>query len=355
MSEDAAGRGLQRWGWDDRAAALAQTGALVGRVVRVDRGECDVTTGSDQIRVQSSSVRASPDLAPVTGDWVEVARLHGDLVIDRVLPRRTGLHRLGPGRRRQVLAANFDEVGIVAGLDRPLPPGWFERMLVMAGDSGAPALIILTKADLCADAAEHRAAVAAVAGDDVPVVVTGAWDEGPADGDARAGSIVGPSGEARAGSTAVPAGSGLEPIRERLGPGRTMVLVGASGSGKSSLVNALAGTEAAATAPVRPSDARGRHTTIARELILLPGDGGLVIDTPGLRSLSPWDAEEALHRVFADLQQLSASCRFSNCAHGAEPDCAVRAAVSAGDLDPRRFDRYLALRRELADQKPRRR
>lgn len=355
MSEDAAGRGLQRWGWDDRAAALAQTGALVGRVVRVDRGECDVTTGSDQIRVQSSSVRASPDLAPVTGDWVEVARLHGDLVIDRVLPRRTGLHRLGPGRRRQVLAANFDEVGIVAGLDRPLPPGWFERMLVMAGDSGAPALIILTKADLCADAAEHRAAVAAVAGDDVPVVVTGAWAEGPADGEARGGSAVGPSGEARAGSTAIPAGSGLEAIWERLGPGRTMVLVGASGSGKSSLVNALAGTEAAATAPVRPSDARGRHTTIARELILLPGDGGLVIDTPGLRSLSPWDAEKALHRVFADLQRLSASCRFSNCAHGAEPDCAVRAAVSAGDLDPRRFDRYLALRRELADQKPRRR
>lgn len=326
MGEDAVGRGLQRWGWDDRAAGQARAGAVVGRVVRVDRGECDVTTGSDQIRVLSSSVRASPDLAPVTGDWVEVARLHGDLVIDRVLPRRTGLHRLGPDRRRQVLAANFDAVGIVAGLDRPLPPGWFERMLVMAGDSGAPALIILTKADLCADAAEHRAAVAAVAGDDAPVVVTGAL-----------------------------AGSGLEPIRERLGPGRTMVLVGASGSGKSSLVNALAGTETAATAPVRPSDARGRHTTIARELILLPGDGGLVIDTPGLRSLSPWDAEEALHRVFADLQRLSADCRFSNCAHGAEPDCAVRAAVSAGDLDPRRFDRYLALRRELADQKPRRR
>ena len=343
MGEEAAGRGLQRWGWDDRAAGQARAGAVVGRVVRVDRGECDVTTGSDQIRVLSSSVRASPDLAPVTGDWVEVARLHGDLVIDRVLPRRTGLHRLGPDRRRQVLAANFDAVGIVAGLDRPLPPGWFERMLVMAGDSGAPALIILTKADLCADAAEHRAAVAAVAGDDVPVVVTGALAEDTAEADARAGSA------------SVPAGSGLGPIRERLGPGRTMVLVGASGSGKSSLVNALAGIETAATAPVRPSDARGRHTTIARELILLPGDGGLVIDTPGLRSLSPWDAEEALHRVFADLQRLSADCRFSNCAHGAEPDCAVRAAVSAGDLDPRRFDRYLALCRELADQKPRRR
>lgn len=355
MGEDAVGRGLQRWGWDDRTAGQARAGAVVGRVVRVDRGECDVTTGSDQIRVLSSSVRASPDLAPVTGDWVEVARLHDDLVIDRVLPRRTGLHRLGPDRRRQVLAANFDAVGIVAGLDRPLPPGWFERMLVMAGDSGVPALIILTKADLCADAAEHRAAVAAVAGDDVPVVVTGALAEGSADADAPAGSAVGPSGAALTEAAVVPAGSGLGPIRERLGPGRTMVLVGASGSGKSSLVNALAGTEAAATAPVRPSDARGRHTTIARELILLPGDGGLVIDTPGLRSLSPWDAEEALHRVFDDLQRLSADCRFSNCAHGAEPDCAVRAAVSAGDLDPRRFDRYLALRRELADQKPCRR
>ena len=340
MGEDAAGRGLRSWGWDDRAAAQARAGAVVGRVVRVDRGECDVTTGSERMRVLSSSVRASPDLAPVTGDWVEVARLHGDRVIDRVLPRRTGLLRLGPDQRSQALAANFDVVGIVAGLDRPLPPGWFERMLVMAGDSGAPALIILTKADLCADPAEHRAAVAAAAGDDAPVVVIGA----------PAGGAAAPVRAATA-----PAGSGLETIRGRLGPGRTMVLVGASGSGKSSLVNALAGTEAAATAPVRPSDARGRHTTIARELILLPGDGGLVIDTPGLRSLTPWDAEEALHRVFADLQRLSASCRFSNCAHGAEPDCAVRSAVTAGDLDPRRFDRYLALRRELADQKPRRR
>ena len=339
MDENAAGRGLRRWGWDDRAAGQARAGAVVGRVVRVDRGECDVTTGSERMRVLSSSVRASPDLAPVTGDWVEVARLHGDRVIDRVLPRRTGLLRLGPGGRRQALAANFDVVGIVAGLDRPLPPGWFERMLVMAGDSGAPALIILTKADLCADPAEHRSAVAAAAGDDAPVVVIGA----PAAGAA-----------APARAAIAPAGSGLESIRGRLGPGRTMVLVGASGSGKSSLVNALAGTEAAATAPVRPSDARGRHTTIARELILLPGDGGLVIDTPGLRSLTPWDAEEALHRVFADLQRLSANCRFSNCAHGAEPDCAVRSAVTAGDLDPRRFDRYLALRRELANQKPRR-
>lgn len=343
MGEDMAGRGLRRWGWDDRAAAQARAGAVVGRVVRVDRGECDVTTGSERMRVLSSSVRASPDLAPVTGDWVEVARLHGDLVIDRVLPRRTGLLRLGPGGRSQALAANFDVVGIVAGLDRPLPPGWFERMLVMAGDSGAPALIILTKADLCADPAEHQAAVAAAAGDDAPVVVIGASAEAPS----------GAAAPVRAATA--PASSGLKTIRERLGPGRTMVLVGASGSGKSSLVNALAGTEAAATAPVRPSDARGRHTTIARELILLPGDGGLVIDTPGLRSLTPWDAEEALHRVFADLQRLSASCRFSNCAHGAEPDCAVRSAVTAGDLDPRRFDRYLALRRELADQKPRRR
>ena len=314
-------------------------GAVVGRVVRVDRGECDVTNGPQRLRVLSSSVRASPDLAPVTGDWVEVAEADSNRVIGRVLPRRTELRRLGHGRRSQTLAANFDAVGIVAGLDRPLLPGWFERMLVMAGDSGAPALIVLTKADLCGDPSEHRAGVAAVAGDDAPVVVIGASAEDSAGGYALA-------------APAAPAGSSLDPIRERLGPGRTMVLVGASGSGKSSLINALAGAEAAATGPVRPSDARGRHTTIARELILLPGDGGLVIDTPGLRSLSPWDAEAALHRVFADLQRLSARCRFSDCAHGAEPDCAVRSAVSAGDLDPRRFDRYLALRRELADQKP---
>ena len=328
MGEAAAGAGLGRWGWDDWVAGAVRAGADPGRVVRVDRGECDVVTGPGRVRVLSSSVRAQPDLAPVTGDWVEVARRDGDLVIDRVLPRRTGLRRLGPGRRSQALAANFDVVGIVAGLDRPLPPGWLERMLVMADDSGAPALIVLTKADLCADpaeGAEYRAGVAAVAGD-APIAVASAA-----------------------------AGTGLDPIRRRLGPGRTLVLVGASGTGKSRLVNALAGAEAVPTGPVRPSDARGRHTTIARELILLPGDGGLVIDTPGLRSLSPWDAEAAFHRVFADLQRLSAGCRFSDCAHGAEPDCAVRSAVEAGDLDPRRFDRYLALRREMAEQRARRR
>ncbi len=322
-SEPGPGR-LRAWGWNDWVAGAARAGVGVGRVVRVDRGECDVVTGVERIRVLSSSVRAQPDLAPVTGDWVEVFRRDGTSTIDRVVPRRTELYRRGPDRQQQVLAANFDLVGIVAGLDRPLRAGLFERLLVMAGDSGAAVLILLTKADRPCDESDQRAGVAAVAGE-VPIVMT-----------------------------SLPEGRGLDEIRRRLGPGRTLVLVGASGAGKSSLANALARAELLPTAAVRSSDARGRHTTIARELILLPDGAGLVLDTPGLRSLAPWDAEAALDRVFGDLGQLSADCRFSNCAHDTEPGCAVQTAIDEGELDGRRFERYQALRRELAEQKARR-
>ena len=145
----------------------------------------------------------------------------------------------------------------------------------------------------------------------------------------------------------VRSGAGIDDLRSRLGGGHTLALVGASGSGKSSLVNALAGAEVAATAAVRSSDRRGRHTTIARRLVLLPGDGGMVIDTPGVRALGLTDAQEALHRVFSDIEAHGDHCRFADCAHTAEPDCAVSAAVESGEMDSRRVERFLALRDEI--------
>ncbi len=313
---------LRCWGYGHRVADAVEAGAQVGRVVQVDRGECDVVTAAGMERAGSDSVRAQAEIAPVTGDWVQVTRQHGVTLISRVLPRGTALVRRDPAERdtEQVLAANFDIVGIVAGLDRPLPPGRFERMLVMARDSGASIVILLTKADRAPEAASAAETVRAVAGD-VDVL-----------------------------TLSVRSGQGLADLRSRLGLGRTLALVGASGSGKSSLINALAGAEVAATAAVRASDRRGRHTTIARRLVLLPDDGGLVLDTPGVRSLGLIDAQEALSRVFRDIEEHSRSCRFADCAHRTEPDCAVTAAVDQGEMDPRRVERFLALRDEIEQQ-----
>ena len=314
---------LRLWGYGDRVAGEVEAGAQIGRVVQVDRGECDVVIAAGMVRAGSDSVRAQAEIAPVTGDWVQVTRQNDVALISRVLPRRTALTRRDPAERdaEQVLAANFDIVGIVAGLDRPLPPGRFERMLVMARDSGASIVILLTKADRALDAASAASTVRAVAGD-VGVL-----------------------------TLSVRSGLGLIDLRSRLGPGRTLALVGASGSGKSSLVNALAGAEVAATAEVRASDRRGRHTTIARRLVLLPGDGGMVLDTPGVRALGLTDAQEALSRVFNDIEEHGRSCRFADCAHGSEPDCAVTAAVESGEMDARRVERFLALRDELERQR----
>ena len=316
---------LRLWGYDDHAAGAVDAGAQVGRVVQVDRGECDVVTAAGMVRAGSDSIRAQAEVAPVTGDWVQLTRQDGVALMSRVLPRRTALTRRDPAERdaEQVLAANFDTVGIVAGLDRPLPPGRFERMLVMARDSGAEIVILLTKADRAADAATAASTVRVVA-TDVAVL-----------------------------TLSVRSGAGVDDLRSRLGPGHTLALVGASGSGKSSLVNALAGAEVAATAAVRSSDGRGRHTTIARRLVLLPGDGGMVLDTPGVRALGLTDAEDALHRVFSDIEDYASRCRFADCAHGAEPDCAVSGAVDLGEMDARRVERFLALRDEIEQQRTR--
>ena len=315
---------LRLWGFDDRVAGSAEDGARVGRVVQVDRGECDVVTAAGMVRAGSDSVRAQAETAPVTGDWVQVTSRH-EVLIGRVLPRLTALTRRDPAERdaEQVLAANFDVVGIVAGLDRPLPPGRFERMLVMARDSGAAIAILLTKADRAPDAAAAAETVRAVAGDVDVLTLSARYD------------------------------LGLDHLRSRLGPGRTMALLGASGSGKSTLVNALAGAEVAETAAVRASDRRGRHTTVARRLVLLPGDGGMVLDTPGVRALGLIDAQDALSRVFSDIEEYGRSCRFADCAHGAEPDCAVTAATEGGEMDPRRLQRFLALRDEVEQQRVR--
>ena len=282
--------------------------ARFGRVVRVDRGHAMVHTGAGPVHVPCT-------LDIVTGDWVLLA---GDGAVAAVLPRRTTVVR-GAGRkdaRAQPLAANVDVVLVLAALSSPPNLRRLDRLLTVAWDSGAEPVVVLTKADLTGTARSEAAEVAEHA-PGVPVHAVSVVD-----------------------------GRGLDGLRAHLGPGRTVVLLGVSGTGKSSLVNALAGTHLARVGAIR-DDGRGRHTTTSRELLVLPRFG-ILIDTPGLRGVQLWDAEEGLARTFADIEELAAGCRFGDCTHRTEPGCAVVRAVADGRLSALRLDSMRRLQRELA-------
>lgn len=304
---------LASYGWSDRVAALvamADPRLVPARVVRVDRDRClTVTPGGER-------TATAVDL-PAVGDWVA---LRGTEVIE-VLPRWSRLARHGAGEAitEQVLAANVDLVLVVTGLDRAVKPSRVERELVVAWDAGARPLVVLNKADACTDPAGAEAVKDALADRvQADVVITSASD-----------------------------GRGVDAVRSRIGPSDTIVLVGASGVGKSSLANCLLGGNTLETNPVRTRDGKGRHTTSARHLLAVPG-GGCLIDTPGTRSLGLLDATEGMAQAFADVDALAVGCRFGDCAHDAEPDCAVGAAVAAGELSGDRLESWRKLGREAA-------
>ena len=297
--------------------------ARLGRVVRVDRGLVSVLTEAGPHRVSLGArvlagLAADPTDGPCTGDWC-VLRDWPDQrsTLEALLPRRTALLRAVAGEqsRGQLLCVNMDLAAVVVGL-QPLPVlSRVERLVALAWESGAQPLVVLTKSDLVTDADDVAEDVAAAApGVDVVVV----------------SSVT---------------GRGVEDLRDRLAGRRTLALVGASGHGKSSLTNALVGTAVLATRELR-SDGRGRHTSVRRELVPLPG-GGAVIDTPGLRGVGLIDTGTGLARTFADVEELAARCHFRDCAHAGEPGCAVARALEDGELTHRRFESWLHLQREL--------
>ena len=321
---------LTSLGWDeyfsDRFDEL-QNGALrPARITRVDRGACDLLGSDGPLRAALASdlakvVAHDPERAPCVGDWAAAQASDGPgrhTVLRHLLERRTAFRRTGvtPGTSRaQVLAANIDQAVIVEPL-RPEPDlGRVERLLALAWESGALPIIALTKSDLVSDATEVCVAVAAAA-PGVGVHAVSSLDT-----------------------------ASLEPVRALLTEGRTLALLGPSGAGKSTLTNALAGRELMATRELR-ADAKGRHTTPHRELFVMPG-GGLIIDTPGLRSVGLTAHVDGLSRVFDDIEELAALCRFHDCGHQHEPGCAVVAAMESGDLDERRLASWRKLQREV--------
>jgi ribosome biogenesis GTPase / thiamine phosphate phosphatase len=318
---------LAALGWDadfarDFAPFQAQ-GRAAARVVAEHRGRYVVADGDSERPATLAGrlrhrARGREDL-PAAGDWVALgAGDDGTASIHAVLPRRSAFIRKAAGEatEAQVLAANVDTALIATSLPADLSERRIERYLALAWESGAVPVVVLTKAD--------RA-------DDV-------------DASVRAVRSVAPGAEVVAVSSV--SGEGVDALGRWLRPGRTAVLLGSSGVGKSTLANRLMGGEVLRTGAVR-DDGKGRHTTTHRQLLRLAG-GALLIDTPGMRELQLWTADAGLDAAFADVEALATRCRFADCAHLAEPGCAVRAAAESGALDPGRLASWHRLRRELA-------
>jgi ribosome biogenesis GTPase len=299
-------------------------GARLARVIVQHRNGYVLSDGDGEFAAQPAPRflhrNADPALRPAVGDFVVIDAATTPVIIE-VLPRRTTLARAAAGERyaRQIIATNIDTAFVLMGLDGDFNPRRIERYLLLVAGSGVRPVIVLTKADKLENAAMYTeiAALRAQIPADVELHAINAKDTE---------------------STA--------PLLPHLQRGDTAVLLGSSGAGKSTLTNTLLGHERQATGSVRQHDSRGRHTTTHRALIALPS-GGCLIDTPGMRELKLTGEESLAEASFDDIEALALNCRFGDCAHIAEPDCAVRAALDSGALDPARWENYQKLHAEL--------
>ncbi len=318
---------LNRWGWNSYFESLwrgTERGTAVpARVIAQERvfwrvagkfGECTAEAAGKLRLCASAGVEW-----PAAGDWVAVVPRDANTAatIQGVLPRRTCFVRKSPGKKmeEQVLAANVDTAFLVSALDGDFNPRRVERYLAQCRESGAMPVILLNKADKCGDLPRKTAEIERIAGGAAICVAS------------------------------AKTGQGIEELEKFLVRGHTLVLLGSSGAGKSTLANRLLGQTVQEVQPVREGDSRGRHTTSRRELFVLPG-GALLMDTPGLRELQLWEAEDGVAQAFRDLDSMAAVCRFGDCQHRAEPGCAVQAALREGSLDEGRLENYRKLLRE---------
>jgi ribosome biogenesis GTPase len=321
LAKDFAGHGAR--GLAPARVIVEHRGAYAVRAMRPDGPVEGLAVVSGRFRYEAAGAADFP----AVGDWVAIdgSPAEDAATIHARLPRRTAVSRLAAGRRTeaQAVAANVDVVFVAMGLDGDFNLRRLERNLAVAWDSGASPAVLLTKADRCSDVEAHAHAAAGAA-PSVPVMPISALS-----------------------------GDGLDAVRAWLTPGRTAAVLGSSGVGKSTLINALLGQDVLATREVRAGDDRGRHTTTRRQLLALPG-GGLIIDNPGMRELGLWDGGEAIGETFAEIDDLAVSCRFGDCRHEHEPGCAVLAAIGDGRLPPQRLRNRRKLERETARTEARR-
>jgi len=315
-------------GWNENFAKAFEVHRAAhfhpARVVVEHRGGYILLAESGELTGETSgklrhSIETPADL-PAVGDWVavQISPHSNQAIIHAVLPRHTAFSRQTAGKRsdEQVLAANIDVVFVVVSLGRAPNLRSIERYLAIAWESGAQPVVVLTKSDLCAHTESYLASVTAAAGK-APVLAVCSLT-----------------------------GQGMEDLKAFLPPAYTAAVLGPSGVGKSTLINRWCGKIAEVTQSVRESDQKGRHTTTQRHLVLLP-DGGLIIDTPGLRELQLWEGGVGIESAFDDIEEIALQCRFSNCQHDQEPGCAVRSALENGQLEEGRFESHQKLKREL--------